>query len=88
VDLRLVNLVMALSFVAAAFAIDARFRDEQDLFADDLAQMSKLAVMVHQPLQVPNAAHRRRCRASSKRSRGGGPKHLGDEGEAGDRQGD
>ncbi|MGC4117504.1 MAG: AgmX/PglI C-terminal domain-containing protein [Myxococcales bacterium] len=84
IDFRLVNLVLALSFVAAALAISAQFREEPDVVADDLSQLSqKMAIYVNQPIQRPKV--RTDALASLETTEAApAPKHAGAEGKAGD----
>ncbi|HEY3444779.1 MAG TPA: AgmX/PglI C-terminal domain-containing protein [Myxococcales bacterium] len=84
IDFRLVNLVLAISFVAAAFAIAAQFRDKDDLVADDLSAASNLYVQVMEPLRRAKLRTDALPSLDPTEPAAPAPKHSGPEGQAGD----
>lgn len=84
IDFRLVNLVLAVSFVAAAFAISAQFRDQDDIVADDLAQVpQRFVIYATQPTKPPKF-RTDAIPSLDTADAAPAPKHSGDEGQAGD----
>ncbi|MBI5545580.1 MAG: AgmX/PglI C-terminal domain-containing protein [Deltaproteobacteria bacterium] len=49
-DYGLLNIILALTFVAAAFAVAVETREETDLVADDLAPHARLAIRLTHPI--------------------------------------
>ena len=84
VDFRLVNLVLLLTLLAAAFAISAAFHVSEDLVGDDFGQIDPLVVRVMEPIQrahqVAEAVAQREKREPAEQP----PKHQGADSMAGD----